>query len=312
VIDTRVDTLVEVQRGPAKTMPDRKAAPAPANRPRGARHRRAAPPSRRARAGAIAGCCWGMLLRDFAVLRHNTGEFLLRTLAQPLLFIFVFAYLFPRIGQGVGGGSDRFASVLIPGLVAVTAVFSGVSSVSLPLAIEFGATREIEDRVMSPVPLWAVGGEKIVFGALQSLVSASLVLPLGLLISAASVSLDVQNPLLLVAVIVMACWISGALGLAVGTLVAPQRMGLVFSVLVVPLTFLGCVYYPWYALRPLPWLHVGVLANPLSYVSEGLRATITPSVPHMGAVVYLGVGLLFSAALTGAGMHLFARRVTRL
>ncbi len=256
--------------------------------------------------------CWGLMLRDIGVLRHNVGEFLLRTLAQPVLFIFVFAYLFPRIGQQVGGGADRFASVLIPGLVAVTAVFCGVSSVSLPLAIEFGATREIEDRVMAPVPLWAVGGQKIVFGAVQSLFAAALVLPLGLLISSASVSLHFDRPWLLAAVLVLACWISGALGLAIGTIVPPARMGLVFSVLVVPLTFLGCVYYPWYALRELAWLHAGVLVNPLSYMSEGLRAALTPQVPHMNALTFLGVGTAFAVSLTAAGMHLFARRVTRL
>ena len=260
----------------------------------------------------VLSSCWGMLLRDLAVLRHNVGEFLLRTLAQPLLFIFVFAYVFPRIGQGVGGSPEQFASVLIPGLVAVTAVFCGISTVSLPLAIEFGATREIEDRAMAPVPLWAVGGEKVLFGGLQSLVSAALVLPLGLLLSATSVSLHVDRPWLLAVVTVLACWLSGALGLVVGTIVPPQRMGLVFSVLVVPLTFLGCVYYPWSALRPLPWLHLAVLANPLTYMSEGLRAALTPAVPHMGTGVVLGVGTALALAVTVVGMRLFARRVARL
>lgn len=255
---------------------------------------------------------WGLLLRDVGVLRHNVGEFLLRTLLQPVLFIFVFAYLFPRIGQQIGGGSERFADVLIPGLIAVTAVFSGVSTVSLPLAIEFGATREIEDRVMSPVPLWAVGGEKIVFGAIQSVVSAALVLPLGLLFGSGSAALDFSHPVLLAMVLLLACWMSGALGLAIGTCIAPQRMGLVFSVLVVPLTFLGCVYYPWVALTAVPWLHVAVLANPLVYMSEGLRAALTPSVPHMEALLFLGVGGVFAVSLTIAGMLLFARRVTRL
>lgn len=262
--------------------------------------------------GQVGRACWGLLLRDLGVLRHNVGEFLLRTLVQPLLFVFVFAYLFPRIGQQVGGDSGRFADVLVPGLVAVTAVFSGVSTVSLPLAIEFGATKEIQDRVMAPVPLWLVGGEKILFGALQSLVSAALVLPLALFASASRVALRVDQPWLLLLVVATACWMSGALGLAIGTVVAPQRMGLVFSVLVVPLTFLGCVYYPWSALSPVRWLQVGVLANPLVYASEGLRATLTPAMPHLPAVAYVGAGIGSAVLLTVAGMALFARRVTRL
>ncbi|MGE5830473.1 MAG: ABC transporter permease [Micromonosporaceae bacterium] len=253
----------------------------------------------------------GLLLRDFSVLRNHLSEFLLRTLAQPVLFVFVFAYLFPRIGQGIGAGGSRtgFASVLVPGLVAVTAVFAGVSTVSLPLAIEFGATREIEDRVMAPLPVWAIATEKLVFGALQSLLSALLVLPLCLLISASAITIDVRQPGLLILVVVLACWISGALGLAVGTIVAPERMGLAFSVLVVPLTFLGCVYYPWFALAPIRWLQIAVLANPVVYLAEGLRATLVPDVPHMPATVYLGVGTALALALTAVGLRLFARRV---
>ena len=258
-------------------------------------------------------CVGGLLLRDISVLRHNKTEFAMRTFVQPFMFIFVFAYLFPHIGQGIGGaGGAKFANILIPGLVAVSAVFSGVSSVSLPLAIEFGATREIEDRVMAPVPLWTVGAEKILFGGLQSAVSASLVLPLGLLLSADTFTVSFAQPWLLGVVLLLACWISGALGLAIGTFVAPQRMGLVFSALVVPLTFLGCVYYPWIALRAVPWLQVMVLANPLVYMSEGLRAALVPDVPHMSAWAYLGAGALFASVLTVLSLRMFARRVTSL
>lgn len=253
----------------------------------------------------------GLLLRDFSVLRHNVTEFLLRTLAQPVLFVFVFAYLFPRIGQGIGTGGSRtgFASVLVPGLVAVTAVFAGVSTVSLPLAIEFGATREIEDRIMAPLPVWAVATEKMVFGALQSLVSAIFVLPLSLLISTSAVTIDIRQPGLLVVVVGLACWISGALGLAVGTIVRPERMGLVFSAMVVPLTFLGCVYYPWSALAPVRWLQIAVLVNPVVYLAEGLRAALTPDVPHMGAAIYLSVGTVLALALSALGLRLFYHRV---
>lgn len=252
----------------------------------------------------------GLLARDIAVLARNVDEFLLRTLIQPALFVFVFAYLFPRIGQGIGGGAGPgFASVIVPGLVASTAVFTGISVVSLPLAIDLGATREIEDRIMAPLPVWAVGAEKIIFGALQSLFAGALVLPMGLILSATPVSIEVQSPLLLAAVAVLACLTSGALGLVIGALVRPDKMGLVFAALVVPLTFLGCVYYPWERLDPVPWLQVGVLVNPLVYMSEGLRAALVPGVPHMPLIVILGAGLVFQAVLWTAALRLFGRRV---
>src|SRR5262249_40122009 len=58
-----------------------------------------------------------LLLRDVAVLRKTIGQFLIRTIMQPLLFVFVFTYVFPKIGQAVGGesGAATFSSLLVPG-----------------------------------------------------------------------------------------------------------------------------------------------------------------------------------------------------
>ena len=63
-----------------------------------------------------------LILRDLLVLRKNFAEFLVRTLIQPFLLVFVFLYVFPSIGQGVGGGGgpvreSAFATVLVPGVV---------------------------------------------------------------------------------------------------------------------------------------------------------------------------------------------------
>ena len=61
----------------------------------------------------------------------------------------------------------------------------------------------------------------------------------------------------------------------------PRKVTLLFAVVVLPLTFLGCIYYPWAALTPILWLKVLVLFNPMVYMSEGLRAALTPELPHM-------------------------------
>ena len=71
------------------------------------------------------------------------------------------------------------------------------------------------------------------------------------------------------------------MGLFIGTVIDPRKITLLFAVVVLPLTFLGCVYYPWATLAPIPWLQYLVLLNPLVYMSEGLRASLTPQLPHM-------------------------------
>ena len=122
---------------------------------------------------------WGLIVRDARVLRRNIPEFLGQTLMQPLLFVFVFTYVFPKIGENfVIGHGITFATLLVPGLIGTAALFSGISSVATPLSIDFGATMEIEDRALSPIAVWAIGLEKILWGAVQALLSALIVFPL--------------------------------------------------------------------------------------------------------------------------------------
>jgi ABC-2 type transport system permease protein len=253
----------------------------------------------------------GLLLRDARVLVREIVPFVLRTVMNPLLFVFVFAYVFPTIGQGFSGGAPdvSFATILVPGLVAVAVVFQGISAVALPLVNEFGRTREIEDRVMAPLPVGAVAVEKIVFGALQSVVAAAMVFPLVYLVPATDVSVNFARWPLLGLVVVLSSLTAGALGLAVGTVVRPQQVPLIFSILVIPITFLGCVYYPWASLGSIRWLQIAVLVNPLVYMSEGLRASLTPQLPHMPVPAFLGAITLSLTLLSTLGVRAFLGRV---
>jgi ABC-2 type transport system permease protein len=251
-----------------------------------------------------------LMQRDFRVLRRELLPFAVRILMQPLLFLFVFTYLMPRIGQGAGiVGGTNFATVLLPGLMSVAIMFTGISAVALPLSGEFGITREIDDRVMSPLPVYAVAIEKVCFSALQSILGALLVIPLVYTVPSTPVHVHVSNWFMFVAVLLLAGMTSGALGLAIGSTVQPRQIGLVFSIIVIPITFLGCVYYPWALLWHVRWLQILVLINPIVYMSEGLRFALTPSVDHMAAWAIL-LGLLVSLALLGTlGMRGFLRRV---
>ncbi|HEX5283413.1 MAG TPA: ABC transporter permease [Bryocella sp.] len=268
--------------------------------------------------GSYTRAFFGLMLRDVFVLRREVGPFLVRVAMNPLLFLFVFTYVMPHMSGGAalnptanmaaaGGGS--FGTVLLPGLMAVAIMFSGIAAVALPLAQEFGITREIDDRVMCPLPIGAVAIEKIVFSALQSIVAAAIVFPLAYYVPSTPVAAHVASWPFLIAVLILASLLSGALGLTIGTSVQPKQIGLVFGVVVVPITFLGCVYYPWAALVHLRWLQYGVLVNPIVYISEGLRAALTPTMGHMPDWMILVLLTFFLGLLTWLGMRGFRRRV---
>jgi ABC-2 type transport system permease protein len=258
-----------------------------------------------------------LLLRDVRVLRKNLKQFVLRTVMQPLLFTFVFAYVFPKIGQGFGEAATRepghptFATILVPGLLAVAIIFQGIQSVALPLVQEFSYTKEIEDRVLAPMSVGLVGFGKVVAGAIQAALSALVVFPIVMLVHAKNEgpSVHIGNPLLFLTVLVLASFLGASFGLLIGTSFAPQQVPLVFSIIVLPLTLLGCIYYPWANLTPIAWLKYGVLVNPLVYMSEAMRAALTPSLPHMNVAVVLLAMVAATAGLLTVSLRKFRQRV---
>ncbi len=251
-----------------------------------------------------------LLARDLVVLRKEFAMFLARTVMQPLLLMFVFTYVFPKIGQGVGGGSGSgaFSTLLVGGVIASTMIFQGIQAVALPLVQDFGFTREIEDRVLAPLPVSAIAIEKVVAGAVQALIAGALVFPMGLFIPATKVHLHV-NPLLLIPVMMLGAFMSASLGLFVGTKVEPKQVPLIFGLLVLPMTFLGAVYYPWQSLHSLRWLQIAVLVNPLVYLCEGMRAALTTGVPHMSMWIVFAVLTAVGALLLRVGIAGFRKRV---
>ena len=202
--------------------------------------------------------------------------------------------------------------MIAPGLVAVAIFFQGIAAVALPLATELGGTREIEDRVMAPLPVSMVALEKVVWSSLQSIIAAAAVLPMVLLVSAEPVSVSVASWPMLIATVLLAALVAGYLGLVIGTVVKPKQIGLIFSLVVVPVTFLGCTYYPWAQLTNIRWLQIVTLINPLVYVCEGLRIALTPGITHMPVAAVILALLALLAALAYLGTWLFIAAGDRL
>jgi ABC-2 type transport system permease protein len=259
-----------------------------------------------------------LLLRDLTVLKKNLGVFIARTLIQPFLLVFVFLYVFPQIGEGIGGSSagglSSFATVLVAGVVGLSIMFQGIMAVALPLSNEFGYTKEIEDRVLAPLPVSLVAIGKVVAGAIQGLIAAVIVFPIAAIVHASGVqpNLTVHWGLLLT-LIPLTCIITSGLGLFLGTYIAPRNIGVMFGFIVLPLTFLGGTYYPWTSLAAIKiggfsWLQALVCINPLIYVTEGFRAALTTA-PHMQLYVIYPVLTAFCVIFLWAGCRGFKKRV---
>ena len=81
-----------------------------------------------------------------------------------------------------------------------------------------------------------------------------------------------------------------------------------FGMVITPMIFFGCTYYPWSALDKFPVLQKAVLINPLVYASEGLRAMLVPGFPHLSTIAVLIALLLFDILLLVVGLRQFEKK----
>ena len=129
-------------------------------------------------------------------------------------------------------------------------MLTALQNTSLPLVIEFSFTKEIEDRLLAPLPAALVGLQKIVFAALRGIVAALLILPLAAVILPGGVDLGGANWLGFAGGAGhRARWPARRSGWCSGTAVPPNRINVVFAVVLTPLIFTGATFYPWAGAR---------------------------------------------------------------
>src|SRR6266496_2550400 len=245
-----------------------------------------------------------LLGRDARVARRNFFPLLLQTLLQPMLLVFVFG----RILTTSGYMPMQYKSLLLPGIIALSMLLSGIQAVAMPLIAEFQFTGEIEDRLLAPIEIEWVAVEKIIGGMLQALVAGLVVLPAAWLTMGRGVEIVLAHPLLFAALCLLVALVSSAVGLTLGCSIGQTHIGLMFSLVLAPMIFFGCTYYPWSALAKFPILQKAVLVNPVVYSSEGLRSALAPQFPHLSIAVILGALAGFNLVFLAFGLRQFRRK----
>jgi ABC-2 type transport system permease protein len=253
---------------------------------------------------------FAILRRDIVVTGRDLIAFLAQVLLQPLFFLFIFGKVLPGIGLAAAG----FGALLLPGIIGLTTFLAAMQSVALPLVLDLGFAREIDDRLLAPIPDALVALEKIIFAMLRGLVAGGIIFPLALWMLGDQYNVRSDRIGLLIALLVLTALVGACVGLFLGTSIRPEQIGLMFSLILTPLLFTGCTYYPWAGLDGIKWFQIITLFNPLTYADEGMRYAMVPAVhgfqiPTLDLHwVFLGLGvsiLLFFIL----GTHTFQRRV---
>jgi ABC-2 type transport system permease protein len=245
-----------------------------------------------------------VLYRDLYVTWREFPAFLAQVILQPLFLLFVFGKVLATLGYTRHGYTD----LLFPGLLALTAVITAMQTLAFPLVAEFGWTKEIEDRLLAPMPTSFVVGEKVLFALLRSLIATLIMIPVGILILG-SIPWRWEGFPLFVAGLVLGGLVGAGFGLLMGTLVQPQRINLLFSLVFTPLLFTGCSQYPWPQLEQIRWFQIVTACNPMTYVSEALRGALVPQqVQHIQPWICIVVLIFAVSVLLTVGLRGFYRR----
>jgi ABC-2 type transport system permease protein len=244
-----------------------------------------------------------VLWRDVFVTGRELPVFFAQVLLQPLFLLFVFG----KVLTSIGAANHAYPDLLFPGVIALTTMLTSLQGTALPLVLDFSFSREIEDRLLAPIPVMLVAMEKMLFAVLRSVVAAVVMFPLGYWILG-SLSIHASGVPVLALTILVGSLLGAGLGMTLGTFVPPTRINIMFALVLTPLIFTGCTQYPWPSLSGLRWFQVLTCVNPLTYVSETMRGAIVPYVAHMSEAVTVPVMLGATALFVYTGMLGFRRR----
>jgi ABC-2 type transport system permease protein len=207
----------------------------------------------------------------------------------------------------IGSG---YSDILLPGTIALAAFTTALQSVALPLVKEFGFTREIEDRLLAPLPTELVAVGKLCIATLRGLFAAVIIYPVGALVVGEAPWRPGSLPLALL-VVLIGGWVGGGIGMTLATVLPLQRINVTFALFVTPIVWTGCVHYPWERLSVISWFQVVTAVNPMTYVSEGMRATMAPGVPHLSVWLCLLVLAGMAVVFTATAIRTFTRRAVK-
>jgi ABC-2 type transport system permease protein len=259
-----------------------------------------------------------MTARDLRVIRRTAAMSVARIVIQPFLFVFVFAYVLPKIAAAGGSqfsapGGTAFSTVMIPGLVGSTMMMQSMAAVIFPVVMELSMPGAIDDRALAPLPIQLMGLQRMIEAMIEGLLAGLLIFPVVLFLHAQgqAPSIHVGDWPLLILVMLAGVLLASSLGLFIGTVINPRQVQVLFTLVLFPAMMLGCVYFRWTTLASVRWLQVLVLVNPMVYLNEGLRAALTPQLGHMPVWAFLAVLVIGAVLFTYLSLRSFVNRVMK-
>lgn len=250
-----------------------------------------------------------MIKRDLVIQMRDFTEFIFRVAMLPFILILTYGYVLPKIGIL----DANFPNQMFPGMVGMSLLVTGIHGTAVPLSMDFNNSREIEDRLQSPVSINLPAYAKMIVGILEAIIGGLLVLPISLIFMKSGLNLNISTSDIpvLVGVILLSAITSATLGLLVGTIVKPQQIAAMFPGFLMPVIFTGAIFFSWESLSAIPVLKYIVLLNPLVYINEALRSIMVDNIVSMPFALSITGIVIFTIVMGYFGMKRFKKMAAR-
>ncbi|MFP4358634.1 MAG: ABC transporter permease [Puniceicoccaceae bacterium] len=242
---------------------------------------------------------YGLFRREIARFLAIFWGSIMSPVLTTVLWFLVFGYsLGDRLKEIEG---IPYVDFLIPGLIIMSVVMNAFMNSGFSFLIN-KIQGSINDLLASPLSPWQITLAYIASASMRGLCIGVIIWTVAGLMGAGTLA----NPALSILMILLASAGFGALGLSVGIIARDfEHVNLVPNFIILPLTFLGGVFYS-IRMLPAPWDTVA-LFNPLLYLVSELRYSMTgyADVPagtgFLGGCLFLLLGASLSYALLKTG-----------
>lgn len=220
------------------------------------------------------------------------------TIVQPLFFLFILGFGF-NIAT-FPGLQGNFLHFFAPGIVAMSILLSSMfTGVAVLWDRRFGFLQEVLVAPVSRLSIvigMTLGGATV--GLLQGFIIFVISLALGISIAGPG------NLLLAVLIMILLSFTAVGFGLIMASLMRDfEGFQVIMNLILMPLLFLSSAFFP-VSSSP-SWLKVITFANPLFYMVDGLRGSLTGANNVFSPLPELGLIASMCVIVMGVGSYLF-------
>jgi ABC-2 type transport system permease protein len=229
-----------------------------------------------------------------------------QTIVAPVLASFLFIVVF---GLSLGGRIREIDGVpyevfIVPGLLAMAMAQAAYSNNSSSV-FQARADRYINDVLSAPMRPWEVNLGLAFGGLVRALAIGGSLLVLAVIVT----DVPVRQPFVLALAVAILLVLFASLGVVVGVYAETwDQAGFVNNILILPLSFLGGVFYS-VDLLPSPWNEISHV-NPIFFLINAVRYGFlgTSDVP-VGIALAVTAALALACAAWSAAMFRSGRRL---